>query len=137
MARPSRSRKRDTASFRKVLENARRAAKGQRGYDSEATRHSLAEVFKKAHPTKDPFDWQLDISEAIVLGLDSILIAGTGAGKTYPMIMAQLLPENKEKFTLIISPLNALQEDQVCFSSRLIFSRRGAYTPGLVVTICV
>jgi ATP-dependent helicase YprA (DUF1998 family) len=32
---------------------------------------------------KTPYDWQLDVTEAILLGLDStVVIAGTGSGKT-------------------------------------------------------
>lgn len=46
-----------------------------------------------------------------MLGLDVLVIAGTGAGKTIPFMMPLLLM--REKFSLIISPLKVLQEDQV------------------------
>lgn len=57
------------------------------------------------------YDWQLDVAEALLLGLDCSVIAGTGAGKTIPFILP-LLAETK-KVVIIISPLNALEEDQV------------------------
>ncbi|KAF9537693.1 P-loop containing nucleoside triphosphate hydrolase protein, partial [Agrocybe pediades] len=53
----------------------------------------------------------LDIAEALLLGLDCSVIAGTGSGKTLPFVLP-LLVETK-KVTIIISPLNALEEDQV------------------------
>ena len=52
---------------------------------------------------KDPYEWQLDITEPIILGLDSVVIAGTGAGKTMPFMMPLLL--DKHKKVIIISPL--------------------------------
>ncbi|PCH42383.1 acetyl-CoA synthetase-like protein [Wolfiporia cocos MD-104 SS10] len=60
-----------------------------------------------------PYDWQLDVTEALLLGLDTIVIAGTGAGKTMPFSMPFLLEENREKIIVIISPLDQLEEDQV------------------------
>jgi len=51
---------------------------------------------------KDPYDGQLDVMEIILLGLDSVVIAGTGAGKTMPFMMPLLL--NKSKKVIIISP---------------------------------
>lgn len=57
----------------------------------------------------------MDVTEAMLVGLDSIVIAGTGAGKTMPFMMPLLLdPESK---CIIISPLKVLQEDQVCLLS--------------------
>lgn len=66
-----------------------------------------------------PHDWQMDVTEAMLLDLDSIVIAGTSAGKTMPFMMPLLL-ELKSK-CIIISPFKVLQEDQVrcsylCFS---------------------
>ncbi|KAJ7082066.1 P-loop containing nucleoside triphosphate hydrolase protein, partial [Mycena belliarum] len=54
---------------------------------------------------KAPYDWQLDVSEAYLLGLDAVVIAGTGAGKTMPFMMPLLL--HRDKYSLIISPLKA------------------------------
>lgn len=55
------------------------------------------------------YDWQLDTAESILLGLDAVVVAGTGAGKT--MLFMLLLLSNKKKMVIIISPLIALQED--------------------------
>ncbi|KIM55128.1 hypothetical protein SCLCIDRAFT_17455 [Scleroderma citrinum Foug A] len=61
-------------------------------------------------PCKVPYSWQLDAAESLILGVDSIVIAGTGAGKTMPFVMP--LMRDKSKGMLIISPLKALQRDQ-------------------------
>ncbi|KAJ3766134.1 hypothetical protein FB446DRAFT_654236, partial [Lentinula raphanica] len=53
---------------------------------------------------------QLDTAEALLLGLDCSVIAGTGAGKTMPFVMPLLIEPTKH--VIIISPLNALEEDQ-------------------------
>ncbi|KAJ7604309.1 hypothetical protein DFH06DRAFT_926014, partial [Mycena polygramma] len=53
---------------------------------------------------------QINVSEAMVLGLDAVVIPGTGAGKTMPFMMPLLL--DPSKFVLVISPLKILQEDQ-------------------------
>ncbi|KIJ10154.1 hypothetical protein PAXINDRAFT_86470, partial [Paxillus involutus ATCC 200175] len=60
---------------------------------------------------KVAYPLQLDATEALILGLDSIVIVGTGAGKTMPFIMPLL--SDKRKGVIIISPLKALQRDQV------------------------
>ncbi|KAJ7200296.1 hypothetical protein GGX14DRAFT_355609 [Mycena pura] len=59
---------------------------------------------------KPPYDWQINVSEAFVLSLDVVVIAGTGAGKTMPFMMPLLL--HPEKYSLVISPLKVLQQDQ-------------------------
>ncbi|KAH9952579.1 P-loop containing nucleoside triphosphate hydrolase protein, partial [Russula dissimulans] len=51
-------------------------------------------------------------SEALLLGLDCIAIAGTGAGKTMPFIMPLLVDPTKKKIVIIILPLNALEHNQ-------------------------
>ena len=56
------------------------------------------------------YDWQVDVSEALLLGLDCSVIAGTGAGKTMPFVMPLFVESNK--IIIVISPLNALEEDQ-------------------------
>ncbi|KAF8995579.1 P-loop containing nucleoside triphosphate hydrolase protein, partial [Cyathus striatus] len=55
---------------------------------------------------KAPYDWQLDVAEA----LWTLCIAGTGEGKTIPFIMPLLL--DSSSWALIISPLKVLQEEQ-------------------------
>ncbi|KAJ7029936.1 P-loop containing nucleoside triphosphate hydrolase protein, partial [Mycena alexandri] len=98
-----------TADSQRILEAAREKARRKNGYDSAQTRRDLARLFE-ADFKKPPYAWQIDVSEAIVLGLDAVVIAGTGAGKTIPFMMPLLL--DRSKFVLVISPLKILQEDQ-------------------------
>jgi bloom syndrome protein len=93
------------------LEKARENASRKSGYDSSKTRQDITLLFRERFGT-DPYEWQLDVTEAILLGLDSVVIAGTGAGKTMPFMMPLLL--DRKKKVLIISPLKVLQADQVC-----------------------
>ncbi|KAJ7222321.1 P-loop containing nucleoside triphosphate hydrolase protein [Mycena pura] len=92
-----------------LLREAREKARIKTGYDWEATRRDLTRRFDKEYG-KPPYDWQIDVAEALILGLDAVVIAGTGAGKTIPFMMPLLL--HRKKFVLIISPLKVLQEDQ-------------------------
>jgi bloom syndrome protein len=94
----------------KLLSDARMK---RAGYDSQATRHTLAQSVAALCPTIKPYDWQLDVAEAVALGLDTTLIAGTGSGKTLPWALPLLLEENCDKICLVISPLNELETDHV------------------------
>ena len=95
------------------LEAARTAAVQAQGYNSKATRQAINDQFKRVFDGKDAFKWQLDTTEALLLGLDCVVIAGTGAGKTMPFAMPLLIEGTNSKMILIISPLNALQLEQV------------------------
>ncbi|KIM73718.1 hypothetical protein PILCRDRAFT_15010 [Piloderma croceum F 1598] len=92
-----------------ILTKAQEDAARKKGYDSQRTRDELKQLFCERFGT-DPFEWQLDMTEAILLGLDSVVIAGTGAGKTMPFMMPLLL--DKAKKVIIVSPLKVLQADQ-------------------------
>ena len=61
----------------KNLDNGRQAAATDNTYNSPDTRKRLTGLFR-ARFGGDPHDWQLDVTEAILLGLNTILIAGTG-----------------------------------------------------------
>ncbi|PCH42570.1 hypothetical protein WOLCODRAFT_152604 [Wolfiporia cocos MD-104 SS10] len=99
----------DSKHFNLLLEAAREAGYKTRQYSSAETRAKLTAEFKRIFgPDEAPYDWQLDVTEAILLGLDAIVIAGTGAGKTMPL----LLDEQRNKMILILSPLNELEKDQ-------------------------
>ncbi|KAJ3483954.1 hypothetical protein NLJ89_g12020 [Agrocybe chaxingu] len=100
---------RDRARSYKNLNAARREAANTTNYDSATTRATLIRIFRERFGA-DPRDWQLDVAEAILLGLDSVVIAGTGAGKTIPFMLPLLLDEKKK--VVVISPLKVLQEDQ-------------------------
>jgi ATP-dependent helicase YprA (DUF1998 family) len=97
-------------SYTEILENAR---KSQHGYDPDATRKLLIAAVKSAFNGNEPRMFQLNIAEALILGLDVTAIAGTGSGKTLPWAMPLLLGENKHRTVLVISPLKALQADHV------------------------
>jgi ATP-dependent helicase YprA (DUF1998 family) len=83
------------------------------GYDSQATRRKLCDSVTALCPTIKPYGWQIDVSEALALGLDATVIAGTGSGKTLPWAMPLLLEENRDRICLVISPLNELEADHV------------------------
>ena len=103
------------------LSDAHQKASRRSGYNSAATRVNISQLFQVRFGG-GPYDWQLDVMEAILLGLDTVVIAGTGAGKTMPFVMPLLLDEKKK--AIVISPLKILQADQVCdfLSDTLIFS---------------
>jgi ATP-dependent helicase YprA (DUF1998 family) len=64
-------------------------------------------------PEITPYDWQLDLAEALALGLDATVIAGAGSGKTLPWALPLLLDENRDKLCLVVSPINGLEADRV------------------------
>ena len=66
------------------LENARKAAAKKKNYDTHKTQAALADIFRERFGN-NPYDWQLDVAEAIILGLDSIVIASTGSDKRLPI----------------------------------------------------
>ena len=95
--------------------NLDKDAKRKKGYDWQRTRDDITSIFRERFGT-DPCSWQLVV--AILLGLHSVVIAGTGAGKTMPFMMPLLL--DKKKRVIIISPLKVLQEDLASNSSYLL-----------------
>ncbi|KAI0756507.1 P-loop containing nucleoside triphosphate hydrolase protein, partial [Daedaleopsis nitida] len=97
---------------RALLNSARYRATQERGYNSTTTRSEILRMFSGAFHGKLPYSWQVDVTEALLLGLDTVVVAGTGAGKTMPFVMPLLLRSYKNKMVIIISPLNELEEDQ-------------------------
>ncbi|EJF55670.1 hypothetical protein DICSQDRAFT_16733, partial [Dichomitus squalens LYAD-421 SS1] len=63
---------------------AREAAKASRQYDSVVTRKALEVRFQERMGGRMPHEWQVDVAEALLVGLDYTVIAGTGSGKTMP-----------------------------------------------------
>jgi bloom syndrome protein len=96
-------------SYRNLAE-ARAAAYKKRQYNSQQTRAGLQAAFTKKF-RKPAYEWQLDATESILLGLDCILVAGTGSGKTIPFMLPLLT--DKTKKIIVVSPLKVLQRDQV------------------------
>ncbi|KAJ6479075.1 P-loop containing nucleoside triphosphate hydrolase protein [Mycena sanguinolenta] len=103
---------RDALAAAKLLQKARDDANKTRdgGYCSAAFRAKIRNDFATRNPGKVAHPWQIDIGEALGLGLDCSLLAGTGSGKTMPFVMP--LFSHPDKIVIIISPLNALEEDQ-------------------------
>ncbi|KAH6877038.1 P-loop containing nucleoside triphosphate hydrolase protein [Coprinopsis sp. MPI-PUGE-AT-0042] len=94
---------RSKSNLAKAVEAAERD-----GYDSKKTRDDIERLFEERFGKK-PYKWQMDVTEAMLVGLDSFVIAGTGSGKTMPFMMP--LMTDKKKKAIIISPLKLLQED--------------------------
>ena len=67
------------------------------GYNSQATRRALSALVPAACPTITLHDWQVVPAEALTLGLDATVIAGTGSGKTLHWAMPLLLEENRDR----------------------------------------
>lgn len=59
----------------------------------------------------EPRDFQVEAAVRIAQGKDTILIAPTGSGKT--LVLAMPLLFHDKKTSLVISPLHALETDQV------------------------
>ena len=94
----------------KILNAACTAAARDLKYDSTLTRVKICEEFEMRTGGKKPYGWQMDVAEAIITGLDCVVVVGTGAGKTMPFIMPLLVNPKKH---IIISPLDALEHNQV------------------------
>jgi ATP-dependent helicase YprA (DUF1998 family) len=94
-----------------TLTLARESALKAWNYNCSATRQSIESKFKAAFDGKTPYSWQVDVTEALLLGLDCVV--GTGSGKTMPFGMPLLLDEAKDKIVVVISPLNELEAEQV------------------------
>jgi len=96
-----------------ILQDALTEATNFQGYSSEDMHAEISLAFKVTLNGLEPYSWQLDVCKALLLGLDCIVIAGTGAGKTMPLIMPLLVDPTNKKMVIIISLLNALEHDQV------------------------
>ncbi|KAI0348869.1 hypothetical protein OH77DRAFT_1465921, partial [Trametes cingulata] len=94
----------------RILQAARDAAVTTRKYNSTAVREDIVREFRERTGGKTPYDWQVDVAEALLLGVDCTVIAGTGSGKTMPFVMPSFVEPSKVYF--ILSPLNALESDQ-------------------------
>lgn len=97
-----------------ILTRARVAAMtSSQRYDREVWKDALMEAMKNA-TGYEPYSWQVVIGEALKLGLDVLLLAGTGSGKTntflFPILEALL--RKVKRMIWIFSPLKALQKEQ-------------------------
>lgn len=83
--------------------------------EEEELNTALIEATKR-HTTFSPHDWQLRISRSTIRKRDVVCIAGTSRGKTLPFVMPCFA--DPDAMVIIVSPLNALENDQVrsvCF----------------------
>jgi len=89
------------------------AVKKPPGPSSQVIRNAVKNAARKLllHDKHDPFDFQLDAATAIAQGKDTVLIAPTGSGKT--LVLAMPLLYHKDKLSIVVSPLQALETDQV------------------------
>ena len=62
-----------------ILDNAQETASTENNYNSQATRQAIVSRCEEAFGGNKPYDWPVDITEALLLGLDCVAIAGTGA----------------------------------------------------------
>lgn len=114
-----------------LLDAARKRAREEWNYDSaEARRIMKEECVARSKGAITPHEWQLDIAECLVLGIDCELIAPTGSGKTIAFMLPPFYWQHKEgeggdkakgqthqkakpKVLIVVSPLNSLETDQV------------------------
>jgi ATP-dependent helicase YprA (DUF1998 family) len=103
--------------FQQNLQNAHEKGSRDSGYDSESTRKEIADN-SAARAGIQPYEWQIDVSEALLLGLDAVVIAGTGSGKTLPFYLPLFTDHCKNKMALIVLPLKTLQHDMVRYQTQ-------------------
>lgn len=116
-----------------LLDASRERAKEAWGYDSvQARRIMKEECLSRSKGAITPHEWQLDIAECLVLGIDCELIAPTGSGKTIAFMLPMFYwqrprtgnesgehatgktnKQGKPTVLIIVSPLNTLEADQV------------------------
>ena len=99
----------------KLLESARERANHERegGFSSKDWRECMLKEFKPRFKNNTPYEWQIDVAEALELGLDCLLIAGTGRGKTIPFPLVLMSDTTHRRKILVVVPLLLLQYDQV------------------------
>ena len=104
----------------KTLKNACEAALKNRNYDLEETHQTMSQKLQDIFNERTPYDWQLDVAKSLILSLDCVVVAGTGAGKTIPFVLPLFVHNSQDKLILIISLLNALEMEQVRFSLTIL-----------------
>ncbi len=70
-----------------------------------------------------PKDFQLEAVKSQIEGVDMIVQAPTGSGKTALAAGPHLWPGNEGKFTLMVCPLLSLEEEMVRANSTVFFDR--------------
>ena len=57
-----------------------------------------------------PYNWWINLAEALTPGLDPTVVASTGSGNTLPWARPLLLEQKRDRICLVTSPLNELEE---------------------------
>lgn len=93
-----------------ILQQGRDATPSHR--TAEIRKHMSDACYEMSEGKIVPRMWQLDVAECLLLGIDCEVIAATGAGKTLPFVLPLLV--RPDTMVIILSPLDALELDQVC-----------------------
>ncbi len=94
-----------------ILQQARNATPSHK--PTEIRKRMSDACSEKSEGKIVPRKWQLDVAESLLLGIDCEVIAATGAGKTLPFVLPLLV--RPDMMIVILSPLDALELDQVCY----------------------
>ena len=70
-----------------TFKNACNAVLKDRNYNSKRTCQTMSQKLQDVFNGRILYDWQLDAAKALILGLDCVVVAGTGAGKTIPFML--------------------------------------------------
>ena len=109
---PRRPGRNDYQTPRKHKVSSTAALRGLKNH-LENVENVKAKVTKRLKLPFEMDEWQAYMIHRIYQGYDSILIAGTGYGKS--LIFQGLAALDKKKMVLVISPLKALERDQVIY----------------------
>ena len=82
-------------------------------YSSPIARQHMQAGLSCAANGMQPRFYQIDCAEAFLLGINTGLICPTGSGKTEAFILPLFADPQRKSKIIIISPLNALQDDHV------------------------
>jgi superfamily II DNA helicase RecQ len=105
-------------------------ANRQTNYSSSCTieipageRSRLIQLARVHFGYEDLYDHQLNAAYAMLNGIDSSVIVGTGSGKSLCYALAALGAKHQQlkKMVIVVSPLIALMKDQVSIYSLLPF----------------
>lgn len=69
------------------LNEAQQQAKEKSMYDFAQRRVKTIQWVREQFNGREPHPWQLDVGEAIALGLDALVISLTGSGKSLPFVI--------------------------------------------------
>jgi superfamily II DNA helicase RecQ len=93
-------------------------------------RDRLVQLARRHFGYDDIRDYQIKAAYAMLQGIDSSIILGTGAGKSLCYALAALSARDRKslkKMVIVVSPLIALMKDQVCTLPALAFVLNWVY----------